>query len=286
MRQGWSGTRDDRQPMFAPSHKSVNAIRLSEGGGQIVTTATKVVLKPLEDFASWSVRSKLSRRPHRDWSSRTPPRRKPREGEVLAVGPGRFDLDAGAKRVPMDVKVGDVVLYSKYGGTEVKYHGEEYLVLSARDSTCHRSRSSRSELEPSPRARPRRVLAAPHRPGRPCGVWGGGASARPPSVPPANRAYVVRGSHGSKDAGVQRGGTALAGARREPSRGRRESDAGPAWAQRQVSRPRSGALRYHHQRWRRDAASRGRVELEDRYENLGATAARQGSSDQDQRRGR
>jgi chaperonin GroES len=48
------------------------------------------------------------------------------------VGPGRFD-DAGAKRVPVDVKVGDVVLYSKYGGTEVKYSGEEYLVLSARD---------------------------------------------------------------------------------------------------------------------------------------------------------
>ena len=46
--------------------------------------------------------------------------------------PGRFD-DAGAKRVPMDVKVGDIVLYSKYGGTEVKYSGEEYLVLSARD---------------------------------------------------------------------------------------------------------------------------------------------------------
>ncbi|MGO8959825.1 MAG: hypothetical protein ACLQFR_21020, partial [Streptosporangiaceae bacterium] len=40
---------------------------------------------------------------------------------------------AGTKRVPIDVKVGDVVLYSKYGGTEVKYHGEEYLVLSARD---------------------------------------------------------------------------------------------------------------------------------------------------------
>src|SRR5438034_6421810 len=57
---------------------------------------------------------------------------KPQEGEVLAVGPGRFD-DAGTKRVPIDVKVGDVVLYSKYGGTEVKYAGEEYLVLSARD---------------------------------------------------------------------------------------------------------------------------------------------------------
>ena len=56
---------------------------------------------------------------------------KPQEGKVLAVGPGRFD-DKGA-RVPVDVQVGDVVLYSKYGGTEVKYAGEEYLVLSARD---------------------------------------------------------------------------------------------------------------------------------------------------------
>jgi chaperonin GroES len=56
---------------------------------------------------------------------------KPQEGEVLAVGEGRFD-DNG-KRVPVDVKVGDKVIYSKYGGTEVKYAGEEYLVLSARD---------------------------------------------------------------------------------------------------------------------------------------------------------
>ena len=57
---------------------------------------------------------------------------KPQEGEVLAVGPGRFD-DDGAKRIPLDVKVGDTVLYSKYGGTEVKYSGEEFLILSARD---------------------------------------------------------------------------------------------------------------------------------------------------------
>ena len=56
---------------------------------------------------------------------------KPQEGTVLAVGPGRID-DKG-NRVPLDVNVGDVVLYSKYGGTEVKYAGEEYLVLSARD---------------------------------------------------------------------------------------------------------------------------------------------------------
>ena len=57
---------------------------------------------------------------------------KPQEGKVLAVGPGRFDED-GDKRVPLDVKVDDVVIYSKYGGTEIKYNGEEYLLLSARD---------------------------------------------------------------------------------------------------------------------------------------------------------
>ena len=57
---------------------------------------------------------------------------KPQEGEVLAVGPGRFD-DSGSKRVPVDVTVGDKVIYSKYGGTEVKYNGQEYLLLSARD---------------------------------------------------------------------------------------------------------------------------------------------------------
>ena len=57
---------------------------------------------------------------------------KPQEGKVLAVGPGRFDED-GKHRIPLDIKEGDVVIYSKYGGTEVKYDGEEYLILSARD---------------------------------------------------------------------------------------------------------------------------------------------------------
>ncbi|MCU0300980.1 MAG: co-chaperone GroES [Candidatus Nanopelagicales bacterium] len=57
---------------------------------------------------------------------------KPQEGKVLAVGPGRFDED-GDKRIPLDVKVDDIVIYSKYGGTEIKYNGEEYLLLSARD---------------------------------------------------------------------------------------------------------------------------------------------------------
>jgi chaperonin GroES len=56
---------------------------------------------------------------------------KPQEGEVKAIGPGR--IDDNGNRVPLDVNVGDKVIYSKYGGTEVKYGGEEYLILSARD---------------------------------------------------------------------------------------------------------------------------------------------------------
>jgi chaperonin GroES len=55
---------------------------------------------------------------------------KPQEGEVIAVGPGRFE---DGDRVPLDVKVGDTVIYSKYGGTEVKLGGDDYLILSARD---------------------------------------------------------------------------------------------------------------------------------------------------------
>ena len=57
---------------------------------------------------------------------------KPQEGEVVAAGPGRWN-DDGSGRVALDVKVGDTVIYSKYGGTEVKVDGEDYLVLSARD---------------------------------------------------------------------------------------------------------------------------------------------------------
>ena len=57
---------------------------------------------------------------------------KPSEGKVIAVGPGRWD-DEGENRIPVDVAEGDTVIYSKYGGTEIKYDGQEYLILSARD---------------------------------------------------------------------------------------------------------------------------------------------------------
>ena len=56
---------------------------------------------------------------------------KPQKGKVLAVGDGKLDDDG--KRIPLDVAEGDEVLYSKYGGTEIKVEGEDLLVLSARD---------------------------------------------------------------------------------------------------------------------------------------------------------
>lgn len=56
---------------------------------------------------------------------------KPQEGEVLAVGSGRL-LDNG-QRVPLEVKVGDRVVFAKYGGTEVKVDGEEYIILRESD---------------------------------------------------------------------------------------------------------------------------------------------------------
>ncbi len=55
---------------------------------------------------------------------------KPQQGEIVAVGPGRYEKD---KRVPMDVKVGDKVLYGKYSGTEVTLDGDQYLILRESD---------------------------------------------------------------------------------------------------------------------------------------------------------
>jgi len=58
-------------------------------------------------------------------------REKPQEGKVLAVGPGRLSEDG--KRIAMDIKVGDIVIYSKYGGTEYKIEEEELVILRESD---------------------------------------------------------------------------------------------------------------------------------------------------------
>ena len=57
---------------------------------------------------------------------------KPQQGEVLAVGPGRRAENTG-EVIPLDLKVGDIVVYSKYGGTEITVDGEDVLILSSRD---------------------------------------------------------------------------------------------------------------------------------------------------------
>ena len=56
---------------------------------------------------------------------------KPQEGKVIAVGPGRLSEDG--KRIAMDVKVGDIVIYAKYGGTEIKIDDEELIILRESD---------------------------------------------------------------------------------------------------------------------------------------------------------
>ncbi|GGW99301.1 MULTISPECIES: co-chaperone GroES [Streptomyces] len=95
----------------------------------MTTASSKVAIKPLEDRI---VVQPLDAEQTTASGLVIPDtaKEKPQEGVVLAIGPGRFE---DGKRIELDVKVGDVVLYSKYGGTEVKYSGEEYLVLSARD---------------------------------------------------------------------------------------------------------------------------------------------------------
>ena len=73
----------------------------------------------------------MNRQPAVGSSSLIPLRKKPQEGEVIAIGNGRL-LDSG-ERQPVDVAVGDLVLFAKYGGTEVTYDNSEYLILREDD---------------------------------------------------------------------------------------------------------------------------------------------------------
>jgi chaperonin GroES len=95
-----------------------------------MATATKTNIRPLED--------RILVRPEEGEETTVSgivipdtAKEKPQEGTVLAVGVGKRS-DSG-ELIPMDVKEGDRVIYSKYGGTEVKLEGEELLILSARD---------------------------------------------------------------------------------------------------------------------------------------------------------
>ena len=92
----------------------------SETAAKVTPLADRVVIKALEE--SEQMRGGL-------YIPDTA-KEKPQQGEIIAVGPGRFDE---GKRVPMEVKVGDKVLYGKYSGTEVTVEGENYLILRESD---------------------------------------------------------------------------------------------------------------------------------------------------------
>ncbi len=96
-----------------------------------MSTATEVKIKPLEDRVIVTI----------DESEQTTAsglvipdtaKEKPQQGTVVAVGPGKRSETTG-DAIPLDVSAGDTVLFSKYGGTEVKVDGNEYLILSGRD---------------------------------------------------------------------------------------------------------------------------------------------------------
>ncbi|HMS02055.1 MAG TPA: co-chaperone GroES [Gemmatimonadaceae bacterium] len=92
----------------------------TQSAAKVAPLADRVVVKPLEEAEQ--MRGGL-------YIPDTA-KEKPQQGEVVAVGPGRFEKD---QRVPMDVKVGDKVLYGKYSGTEVTLDGNQYLILRESD---------------------------------------------------------------------------------------------------------------------------------------------------------
>ena len=123
---------------------------------------------------------------------------KPQEGEVIAVGPGR--VDDNGNRIPVDVKVGDVVIYSRYGGTEVKYDGQEFQILSSRDVLAVGERGALRTLTATGAARKESFRAAPFvhlsRAEHPCGA---GPRVRTRTAPPVRGwCYGCRRRRGSR----------------------------------------------------------------------------------------
>ena len=94
-----------------------------------MATATKTSIQPLEDRIVVTVLESEQTTASGIVIPDTA-KEKPQEGTVLAVGPGRFE---NGQRLPLDIEEGDTVIFSKYGGTEVKFGADEYLILSARD---------------------------------------------------------------------------------------------------------------------------------------------------------
>lgn len=98
---------------------------------KVMSDQKKLALRPLEDRIVVEAMSSMETHSSGIIIPDSVSKEKPQKGMVLAVGEGRFDN--GGKRVPMEVKVGDTVLFTKYGPTEVKVEGKELLILSQSD---------------------------------------------------------------------------------------------------------------------------------------------------------
>jgi chaperonin GroES len=96
---------------------------MSEHKSPIRPLADRVIVRPLTDTELGTVSASGIIIPE------TAKKEKPEQGVVIAVGPGKFDED-GEKRIPLDVKVGDRVIFSKYGYDELKYEQKEYYIVA------------------------------------------------------------------------------------------------------------------------------------------------------------
>lgn len=94
-------------------------------------TATQVKIRPLEDRVLVTI-DEAEQMTSSGLVIPDTAKEKPQQGTVVAVGPGKRS-DTSGEVIPVDVNAGDTVLFSKYGGTEVKQDGETYLLLSSRD---------------------------------------------------------------------------------------------------------------------------------------------------------
>ena len=115
-----AGSNFPEDPLWAP-RQTVTKVEVDTVSVNIKPLEDRIVVKPLD--AEQTTASGLV--------IPDTAKEKPQEGEVLAVGPGRVD-DNGV-RIPLDVAVGDKVIYSKYGGTEITVDGEDLLILTSRD---------------------------------------------------------------------------------------------------------------------------------------------------------
>ncbi len=96
--------------------------RKETGGSPITPLGDRIIVRPLSDTEQGTTSPSGIIIPD------TAKKEKPEQGVVIAVGPGKWDED-GEKRLPLDVKVGDRVIFSKYGYDEVKIDGKEYFIV-------------------------------------------------------------------------------------------------------------------------------------------------------------